>query len=137
MSAQTSSPSGSFASMRSTYTSGSSSCSSASGQTSPGFVGMTLGRVRDLVLGPLRRLVDARLRDLVAFVALRDPRLGLLPGLARHLVDELDARRDLALDERAADRVHHHRIRVVVGDDEHRLARGEDAHALALEPRLI
>ena len=96
-----------------------------------------LRRIRELVLDPLRRLIDARLRDVVALLPARDARVGGFSGLAGHLVDELHVRRDLALAERALDRVEHHRVGVVVGDDQNLIARLQDAHALALQPRLI
>ena len=98
---------------------------------------LRLRRVRKLVFDPLRRLIDAGLGDVATALAGAGARLRLLLRLARHLVDELQVRLDLPLGERARDRVEHHRIGFVPGDDQHRFARLQDAHALALQPRLV
>ena len=73
----------------------------------------------------------------MALLALRAIAQRLLLRLADHLVGVFDVRRDLALLERPFDRVEHHRIAVVRHDDQHRLARLEDAHPFALQSGLV
>ncbi len=98
---------------------------------------LRLRRVGELILDPLRGLVDPGLRDVAPLFAPRLPRRGVLPGLAGHVGDERHVRRDFPLRQRARDRVEHHRVGLVRGDDQHRLARLQDAHALALQARLV
>ena len=99
--------------------------------------GRGLRRIGELTGNPGGRLIDAGFLDVLPAQTALAVGGGLLLGDPPHLVGVLEVGRDLPLLERPLDRLDHHLIGLVGGDDQHLFARLQDPHPLALQAGLI
>ena len=99
--------------------------------------GRRLGRVGELPGDPGGRLIDAGFLDVLPPGPALAVGSGLLLRDPLQLVGVLEVGSDLPLLERPFDRVDDHRVGIVGRHDEDLLAGLQDAHALALQARLV